>query len=126
VQGPRRALSRELVALWSDDYEPAMLLLKRAFPAGLLRFLRGRRPAPPALLPPTPAMPPQGREVHKQSSGERIIWSLLDTSYLSVGRVPNRVLRVAGNVVCLRAVCLSMMLITVVGSSRVVRIITMV
>ncbi len=68
LQGPRRALSRELVALWSDDYEPAMLLLKRVFPAGLLRFLRERRPAPSALPPPTPApaMLPQAREVHKQ------------------------------------------------------------
>lgn len=59
-QGPRASLSRELVTLWADDYEPAMALLRRIFPRGLLHFLRDRRPVPsasgaPASAPPRPA-----------------------------------------------------------------------
>ena len=37
--GARSKLSRNLVALWADDYVPAMQLLRRVFPHGLLQYL---------------------------------------------------------------------------------------
>ena len=41
MQGPpdARLLSRELVSLWADDYLPALALMKRIFPPGLVRML---------------------------------------------------------------------------------------
>jgi DnaJ family protein C protein 13 len=39
------ALSRDLVALWADEFAPALGLLRRVFPPGLLRFLNQRRQA---------------------------------------------------------------------------------
>jgi DnaJ family protein C protein 13 len=45
---PAAALSRELVSLWADEYAPALGLLKRIFPPGLMRFLNQRRPQPQA------------------------------------------------------------------------------
>ena len=43
--GQRAKLSRDLVALWADDYAPAMNLLRRVFPPGLLRYLSTPRAA---------------------------------------------------------------------------------
>jgi len=40
-------LSRELVASWADQYAPALALLKRVFPPGLVRCLNAPQ-APPA------------------------------------------------------------------------------
>lgn len=37
--GGRQSLSQGLVALWADDYLPALAALKRIFPMGLIRFL---------------------------------------------------------------------------------------
>jgi DnaJ family protein C protein 13 len=51
----RARLSRELVALWSDRHEPAMALLRRVFPPGLLRFLDQRRRASAPAEQPTRA-----------------------------------------------------------------------
>ena len=42
--GASAALSRDLVALWADEYSPALGLLKRVFPPGLMRYLNQRRP----------------------------------------------------------------------------------
>ena len=44
LQGSRGRLSRELIALWSDGYDPALSLLKRILPPGLLRYLQQRKP----------------------------------------------------------------------------------
>lgn len=50
------------MALWADDYEPAMALLRRIFPRGLLHFLRDRRPVPSASAA-TSSGPPRLSEV---------------------------------------------------------------
>ena len=67
-QGARTQLSRELVALWADGYDPALALLRRIFPPGLMRYLAQRRapvtsPSPKLPLPaPHQALPtPQVR-----------------------------------------------------------------
>ena len=52
VQGPRSRLSRELVALWADDYKPALDLLERIFPLGLMNYLRQRPPKSAGSLTP--------------------------------------------------------------------------
>ena len=61
------------MALWADEYSPALSLLRRIFPPGLLRFLNQRRqqtraaaskPAPPPLQqqPAPPAPPAEGQQ----------------------------------------------------------------
>lgn len=37
--GPKAALSQELVACWADEYQPALALLRRTLPPGLVRYL---------------------------------------------------------------------------------------
>ena len=44
LQGSRGRLSRELIALWSDGYDPALNLLNRILLPGLLRYLQQRKP----------------------------------------------------------------------------------
>ena len=46
VQGGRGKLSQDLVALWVDEYGPALALMRRIFPPGLMRYLNVRKPAP--------------------------------------------------------------------------------
>jgi len=46
VQGARGRLSQDLVALWVDEYGPALALMRRIFPAGLMRYLSVRKPTP--------------------------------------------------------------------------------
>ncbi len=61
AQGARTQLSRDLVALWADEYGPALALLRRTLPAGLMRYLGQPRPRPapaPRLRePPADALP---------------------------------------------------------------------
>lgn len=45
ASGVRGSLSRELVASWADEYGPALALLRRVFPPGLMRFLNTKRTA---------------------------------------------------------------------------------
>ena len=58
------ALSRDLVALWADEYAPALALLKRVFPPGLIRYLNQRKQqsaavtASPAAVATAAAAPP--------------------------------------------------------------------
>ncbi|KAJ7978844.1 DnaJ-like subfamily C GRV2 [Quillaja saponaria] len=40
--GERREVSRQLVALWADSYQPALDLLSRVLPPGLVAYLRTR------------------------------------------------------------------------------------
>ncbi|PON73364.1 Coatomer beta subunit [Parasponia andersonii] len=40
--GERREVSRQLVALWADSYEPALELLSRVLPPGLVAYLHTR------------------------------------------------------------------------------------
>ncbi|XP_021638532.2 dnaJ homolog subfamily C GRV2 isoform X2 [Hevea brasiliensis] len=40
--GERREVSRQLVALWADSYQPALDLLSRALPPGLVAYLHTR------------------------------------------------------------------------------------
>ncbi|XP_037497273.1 dnaJ homolog subfamily C GRV2 isoform X2 [Jatropha curcas] len=40
--GERRDVSRQLVALWADSYQPALDLLSRVLPPGLVAYLRTR------------------------------------------------------------------------------------
>ena len=49
MQGARAQLSRDLVALWADEYGPALGVLRAALPPGLMRYLNQPRPAPPPL-----------------------------------------------------------------------------
>ena len=52
VQGARGTLSQDLVALWVDEFGPALALLRRVFPPGLVRYLSVRKPTPsPLQLP---------------------------------------------------------------------------
>ena len=44
------------MALWADDYPPALALLRRVFPPGLLRFLQQKR-SPSVLSRPTSPTP---------------------------------------------------------------------
>jgi len=46
VQGARGRLSQDLVALWVDEYGPALALMRRIFPPGLMRYLNVKKPAP--------------------------------------------------------------------------------
>ncbi|KAF8069423.1 GRV2 [Scenedesmus sp. PABB004] len=57
--GDKAQLSQELVASWADEYGPALGLLRRVLPPGLLRYLSVPKPQPaPALKPaPQPAAP---------------------------------------------------------------------
>ena len=75
----QQALSRDLVAVWADEYAPALALLKRVFPPGLIRQLNQRRQpalqpaqhAPPAAAPVgLPAAPvAQQQQVQQQQQG---------------------------------------------------------
>ncbi|GAB4814092.1 hypothetical protein N2152v2_001138 [Parachlorella kessleri] len=60
-QSPRAKLSQELVAVWADEYSPALALLRRIFPPGLMRYLNSR-PRPPAAAPPAPRQRLPARE----------------------------------------------------------------
>ena len=60
-QGARAQLSRDLVALWADEYGPALELLRHALPPGLMRYLNQPRPRVPLPQPP-PDAPPAGAE----------------------------------------------------------------
>ncbi|KAK9822709.1 hypothetical protein WJX81_005943 [Elliptochloris bilobata] len=68
AQGARAQLSRDLVALWADEYGPALGVLRAALPTGLMRYLnqpRPRAPSPPQPPPraaPGPDAPPAGPE----------------------------------------------------------------
>lgn len=55
MQGARGHLSQDLVALWVDEYGPALALMRRIFPAGLMRYLSVRKPTPvtPHLINPS-------------------------------------------------------------------------
>ncbi len=48
LQDPRAKLSRDLVALLADDYKPALDLLRRVYPPGLVQYLNQQLPRPPA------------------------------------------------------------------------------
>jgi hypothetical protein len=55
-------IMQDLVALWADEFGPALALLGRIFPAGLMRFLHQRRaPATAALPRPLPQAGMGGR-----------------------------------------------------------------
>ncbi|KFM22645.1 DnaJ-like protein subfamily C member 13 [Auxenochlorella protothecoides] len=70
--GPARAsrtrLSRELVALWCDEYAPALGLLRRAFPPGLAAAARPevQPPQPTSTTPPEYPSPPSRRALASQ------------------------------------------------------------
>ncbi|KAK9807966.1 hypothetical protein WJX73_008492 [Symbiochloris irregularis] len=109
--GARAKLSRDLIALWTDDYLPAMELLQRVFPAGLLRFLQQPRPNPqPQALGPSMAHQPQqqslqareamaaasgrlGPKVATQSRGRRgnwdAFWAQVDKDHCNAGLIWN-------------------------------------
>ena len=59
LQGARGSLSQDLVALWVDEYGPALSLMRRIFPPGLMRYLNVRQQPPPTPLPATPSQPQQ-------------------------------------------------------------------
>ena len=46
LQGPRARLSQALVGLWADEYGPALALLRRLLPPGLMRYLNVRQEQP--------------------------------------------------------------------------------
>ena len=46
LQGPRARLSQDLVGLWADEYGPALALLRRVLPPGLMRYLNVRQEQP--------------------------------------------------------------------------------
>lgn len=54
IQGPRGKLSQDLVALWADEYGPALALLRRILPGGLIRYLNLPRPVVNLAAPPPP------------------------------------------------------------------------
>ena len=77
LQGARAKLSQDLVALWADDYPPALALLRRVFPPGLLRFLQQKRspsvlsrPTSPTPQPVRPAGPAHRRQ-HEKACGRK-------------------------------------------------------
>ena len=70
MQDPRAKLSRDLVGLLADDYKPALDLLRRTYPPGLLQYLAQPLPRPPAAAPRHLPRPPI------QVSGCRARWSI--------------------------------------------------
>lgn len=56
--GARMGLSQGLVALWADEYRPALSCLKRILPIGLIRFLTPK---------PHPVVAPRALSVHHSS-----------------------------------------------------------
>ena len=50
LQGARGSLSQDLVALWVDEYGPALSFMRRVFPPGLMRYLNVKKPTAPAAL----------------------------------------------------------------------------
>jgi len=66
VQDPRAKLSRDLVALLADEYKPALDLLQRIYPPGLIQYLN-QRPRPPAVSAPRqPERPPPQVSSHRR------------------------------------------------------------
>ena len=65
--GMHSVLSRDLVALWADEYSPALALLKRIFPPGLIRFLNQRKQPPQQQLL-QPQQQRKSRRPHRQHS----------------------------------------------------------
>lgn len=63
-KGNQSQLSRELVASWADECAPALALIRRIFPPGMVRHLNSpkTRPRPPP--------PPQAPNVERPGSGE--------------------------------------------------------
>ena len=59
MQDPRAKLSRDLVALLADDYKPALDLLRRIYPPGLVQYLNQQPPRPPAPAPRQPTLQPE-------------------------------------------------------------------
>lgn len=59
LQGPRGSLSQDLVALWVDEFGPALSLMRRIFPPGLMRYLNVKQQAPINPPLPTPKQPQQ-------------------------------------------------------------------
>ena len=59
LQGARGSLSQDLVALWVDEYGPALSLLRRIFPPGLMRYLNVKKQAPPSPVLVNPSQPHQ-------------------------------------------------------------------
>lgn len=57
------------MALWADEYGPALGVLRAALPPGLMRYLNQPRPAPP---PPQPPQPPTPRADGPPSGPERV------------------------------------------------------
>ncbi len=46
LQGLQTSMSQDLVGLWADEYGPAIALLRRIFPPGLMRYLSFPRSSP--------------------------------------------------------------------------------
>ena len=60
LQGARGSLSQDLVALWVDEYGPALSLMRRIFPPGLMRYLNVKQQGPAhPLQVATPSHPQQ-------------------------------------------------------------------
>ena len=59
LQGARGTLSQDLVALWVDEYGPALALMRRIFPPGLMRYLNVKQQAPVSPLAHNPSQPQQ-------------------------------------------------------------------
>ena len=59
LQGSRGSLSQDLVALWVDEFGPALSLMRRIFPPGLMRYLNMKQQAPTNPPLPTPKQPQQ-------------------------------------------------------------------
>ena len=47
-------MSQDLVGLWADEYGPAIALLRRIFPPGLMRYLSVPRAVPQPIPAPQP------------------------------------------------------------------------
>jgi hypothetical protein len=76
--GPKRLLSQELVACWADEYAAALALLRRALPAGLVRFLNApKAPAAAAAAAPAAAaaqaLPSAGAAGAMQSPAQQVL-----------------------------------------------------
>lgn len=75
AQDARAQLSRDLVALWADEYGPALGVLRAALPPGLMRYLNQPRPAPPPPQAPGPRAdgPPSGPERVASPPPQRVL-----------------------------------------------------
>ncbi|KAK2077974.1 hypothetical protein QBZ16_003842 [Prototheca wickerhamii] len=68
-------LSREMVALWCDEYAPALSLLRRVFPPGLVRFLNQRKAGAAAALRPVRT---ERRETIGSGDGAHVLAASVD------------------------------------------------